>query len=112
MRKWVWPWMGTVGIERTRQVPKIFRRQTQWDSSDHLMVKSEGDSMRGAHLGEEMCQPVISLGKCLSGEEQKQEGKEVKAGCDFQANSQTVQYCHDATGNFTLSQTISVDLLI
>ena len=32
MRKWVWPWMGTVGMERTRQVPKTFRRQTQWDS--------------------------------------------------------------------------------
>lgn len=59
MRKWVWPWMGTVGIERTRQVPKIFRRPDSVGLSDHLMVKGEGDSMRGAHLEIEMCQPVI-----------------------------------------------------
>ena len=53
-----------------------------------------------------------SLGKCSQVGGAEQEGKEAKAGCDFQAKSHRQCIVFMLQGNSTLSQTISVDLLI
>ena len=53
-----------------------------------------------------------SLGKCSRVGGAEQEGKKAKAGCDFQAKSHRRCIVLTLQGTSTLSQTISVDLLI